>query len=77
MTLRGVDAHNWQGAPADWRSLAGNIDWAAIKIAELGPDGEQSASSRSSRPGTARASADTRLYWWCPRILPVTDRNFV
>jgi GH25 family lysozyme M1 (1,4-beta-N-acetylmuramidase) len=39
MTLRGVDVANFQGPPGDWRSHAGQIDWAAVKITELSAAG--------------------------------------
>ena len=41
MTLPGIDLSSWQGPPADWQSNAGHIDWAAIKISELGSDGSR------------------------------------
>jgi lysozyme len=34
---RGVDVASFQGPPAQWRSAAGNISWAAVKLTELGP----------------------------------------
>ena len=37
--LRGIDAASFQGPPADWKTLAGNISWAAIKISELSAAG--------------------------------------
>lgn len=38
-TLRGVDVSSFQGTPGLWRSAAGNISWAAVKITELEPGG--------------------------------------
>lgn len=37
--ISGVDVSNWQGSPANWRNEAGPIDWAAVKITELGTGG--------------------------------------
>ena len=34
--LSGVDVSSFQGEPAQWRQAAGDIDWAAVKITELG-----------------------------------------
>jgi len=41
MSLTGVDVSNFQGLPGDWRVAAGNIDWAAVKLTELGADGSR------------------------------------
>jgi GH25 family lysozyme M1 (1,4-beta-N-acetylmuramidase) len=35
----GVDVSSFQGAPANWKSEAGNISWAAVKLTELEPGG--------------------------------------
>jgi lysozyme len=35
----GVDVSNWQGPPADWKSEAGKITWAGVKVTELEPGG--------------------------------------
>jgi lysozyme len=35
--LRGVDVSSFQGRPEVWRSEAGTITWAAVKITELQP----------------------------------------
>lgn len=37
--LRGVDVSSFQGRPAQWKSEAGRIAWAAVKITELEPNG--------------------------------------
>jgi lysozyme len=37
--LPGVDVSTWNGPPADWRGIAGSIDWAAVKICELSSGG--------------------------------------
>jgi lysozyme len=37
--LHGVDVASFQGRPAQWRSEAGFIRWAAVKITELEPNG--------------------------------------
>jgi GH25 family lysozyme M1 (1,4-beta-N-acetylmuramidase) len=37
--LRGVDVSSFQGRPKQWRSEAGSIGWAAVKITELEPGG--------------------------------------
>ena len=39
--IRGVDVSNWQGPPADWRPESGGIDFAGVKITELGTDGSR------------------------------------
>jgi hypothetical protein len=35
----GVDVSSYQGPPADWKSAAGKISWAAVKMTELEPGG--------------------------------------
>lgn len=35
----GVDVSGYQGPPAAWRSVAGKISWAAVKLTELQPGG--------------------------------------
>ncbi len=37
--LAGVDVSSFQGLPSAWRSKAGRIVWAAVKLTELEPDG--------------------------------------
>ncbi len=37
--LRGADVSSAQGAPATWRSAAGSISWAGVKLTELQPGG--------------------------------------
>jgi GH25 family lysozyme M1 (1,4-beta-N-acetylmuramidase) len=37
--LRGVDVSSFQGRPGQWKSEAGRIAWAAVKITELEPNG--------------------------------------
>jgi GH25 family lysozyme M1 (1,4-beta-N-acetylmuramidase) len=37
----GVDLASFQGPPVDWREAAGSIDFAAVKITELQPDGSR------------------------------------
>jgi hypothetical protein len=37
--LPGVDVSSFQGEPAAWRGAAGAIQWAAVKLTELQPDG--------------------------------------
>lgn len=39
MSLRGVDLANFQGPPADWKTVAGKISWAGVKVTELEPGG--------------------------------------
>jgi GH25 family lysozyme M1 (1,4-beta-N-acetylmuramidase) len=39
VTIPGVDLSSFQGAPGSWRSEAGNISWAAVKLTELEPGG--------------------------------------
>jgi hypothetical protein len=36
-----VDVASFQGPPAQWRSAAGNISWAAVKLTELGASGSR------------------------------------
>jgi GH25 family lysozyme M1 (1,4-beta-N-acetylmuramidase) len=36
---RGVDVSSFQGKPANWKSEAGRISWAAVKLTELEPSG--------------------------------------
>jgi lysozyme len=36
-----VDVASFQGPPAQWRSAAGNISWAAVKLTELGTGGSR------------------------------------
>ncbi|MGO9078197.1 MAG: GH25 family lysozyme [Streptosporangiaceae bacterium] len=38
-TIPGVDVSSFQGRPAAWRSEAGRISWAAVKVTELEPSG--------------------------------------
>ncbi len=37
--LAGVDVSSFQGPPGDWHAAAGHIEWAAVKLTELQPDG--------------------------------------
>lgn len=37
--LPGVDVSSFQGPPGDWVAAAGDIDWAAVKLTELQPNG--------------------------------------
>ena len=37
--IPGVDVSAFQGPPADWRTVAGSIDWAGVKMTELSPGG--------------------------------------
>jgi lysozyme len=37
--LPGVDVSSFQGPPGDWVTVAGDIDWAAVKLTELQPTG--------------------------------------
>jgi lysozyme len=37
--IHGVDVASFQGKPASWQDSAGRIDFAAVKISELQPDG--------------------------------------
>jgi lysozyme len=37
--LRGIDIASYQGVPGDWVRLAGNIDFAAVKLTELSSSG--------------------------------------
>jgi lysozyme len=37
--LRGVDLSSFNGPPADWRTVAGAISFAAVKLTELQPGG--------------------------------------
>ena len=39
MTLPGVDVSSFQGEPAAWRGEAGRIQWAAVKLTEVGAQG--------------------------------------
>lgn len=39
--LPGVDVASWQGPPGDWKTDAGDIGWAAVKLTELYPDGSR------------------------------------
>ena len=41
MSLQGVDVASFQGPPGAWRAAAGKIDWAAVKLTELQPSGNQ------------------------------------
>lgn len=41
LTLRGVDLAAFQGPPGEWGPEAGDIDWAAVKLTELEPDGNR------------------------------------
>jgi lysozyme len=36
---KGVDVSSFQGKPSNWKSEAGSISWAAVKLTELEPDG--------------------------------------
>jgi lysozyme len=36
---RGVDVSSYQGTPPDWKSSAGNIAFAGVKVTELEPNG--------------------------------------
>lgn len=40
-TLPGVDVSNWNGPPGDWRSAAGDVTWAAVKLTELAVNGSR------------------------------------
>lgn len=37
--LSGTDVASWQGEPGQWHAEAGDIDFAAVKISEVYPDG--------------------------------------
>ena len=37
--IPGADVSAFQGPPADWRTVAGSIDWAGVKMTELSPGG--------------------------------------
>lgn len=37
--LPGVDVSSFQGPPGEWVAAAGDIDWAAVKLTELQPNG--------------------------------------
>jgi hypothetical protein len=37
--LEGVDVASFQGSPASWTSVVGDIVWAAVKLTELEPNG--------------------------------------
>jgi lysozyme len=37
--LPGVDVSSFQGPPGTWKAEAGKIDWAAVKLTELEPNG--------------------------------------
>ena len=37
--LQGVDLSSFNGEPGQWKPLAGDITWAAVKISELSADG--------------------------------------
>jgi lysozyme len=39
--LAGVDLSGYQGPPGSWVPIAGNIDWAAVKLTELEPNGHR------------------------------------
>ena len=39
--LAGVDASSFQGMPTQWRAAAGDIDFAAVKLTEVMPDGSR------------------------------------
>lgn len=39
--IEGVDLASFQGRPANWRAVAGPVDWAAVKITELQPGGKR------------------------------------
>ena len=39
--IAGVDVSAFQGPPADWTSVAGQIDWAGVKISEYEPGGDK------------------------------------
>lgn len=39
--IRGVDVASFQQSPASWRSAAGDIAWAGVKICELGVNGSR------------------------------------
>ena len=39
MSLPGCDVSSFQGPPADWKTAAGKIRWAGVKITELEPGG--------------------------------------
>jgi len=40
MSRPGIDLASFQGLPGNWRTHAGEYDWAAVKITEHKPDGE-------------------------------------
>jgi lysozyme len=37
--IPGVDVSSFQGPPADWRTVAGSISWAGVKMTQLSPGG--------------------------------------
>ena len=39
--LRGVDLASFQGLPGEWRTKAGEFDFAAVKLTELGANGSR------------------------------------
>jgi GH25 family lysozyme M1 (1,4-beta-N-acetylmuramidase) len=39
LMLEGVDVASFQGSPASWTNVVGDIVWAAVKITELEPNG--------------------------------------
>jgi lysozyme len=39
LMLEGVDVASFQGSPASWTKVVGDIVWAAVKITELEPNG--------------------------------------
>lgn len=41
LMLRGVDLAVFQGPPGEWGPEAGDIEWAAVKLTELGPNGSR------------------------------------
>lgn len=41
MSLPGCDVSSFNGPPADWKTDAGKISWAAVKITELEPGGNR------------------------------------
>ena len=49
--LPGCDVSNWNGAPADWRTEAGRISWAGVKITEAAwQDGQLTALANADAP---------------------------
>lgn len=47
-SLRGVDVSSFNGTPAQWAKAAGPIDFAAVKITELEPNGNHYLNPRAA-----------------------------